>query len=205
VSAVALDALLLGIRAAVDELVDSGGLIDQLADLLPERSQSPDVMTGHRPPSSRPPWDGRAADAFTAIHAAARDLEADLGGYVHGRYARRASGSDAHTRAALRQVVILVEHPAVPESEVRWIARCLGRLVRLAQAVPAIDLAPALPAMLRPPCPYCGQGTLQAAPDGSTEIVCANPDCTEPATGARPRWPKHRWPHLLSQLTTGPR
>lgn len=198
-----IEPILRGIRAAVDELIDDGGLVDQLADLMAERSQSPEIATSRRPPSSRPPWDGSVAEAAFAIHAAARDMEAELRAYVFGRYVRRTGGSTGNTRMALRAVADLVFHDAVPESEVRRVAGHLGKLIRAAQSVPAIDLAPAPPATLRPPCPHCGTGSLQAALDGSTEIHCVNPKCLDPVTGASPRWPRHRWPFLLSRLVAG--
>jgi hypothetical protein len=203
VSPPTLDALLLGIRGAVEALADEGGLIDMLADITAEHGQGPDVVTARQPPSSRAPWDAQAANAALAVHAAARDLEAELSSYVYGVYRRRTPGSDWHTREALRRLVLLVEHDAVPEAEVRRVALTLGKLVRQAQSVPAIDLAPAPPATLRPPCPHCGQSTLQAAADGSTEIHCVNPACVDPVTGARPCWPKHRWPFLLGRLVRG--
>jgi len=203
-TAPSLQAVLLGLGAAVAELTDDGGLLDQLSDLLAEKGTAgPEVSSGRRPPGTKPPWDPRAADAYTTIHAAARDMEAELGTYVLGFYRRRMAGSDGNTRMALRRVVMFCDHPAVPEAQVRWAATVIGRLVRLVQSLPAIDLAPAPPATLRPPCPHCGQGSLQAAVDGSTEIHCANPACVDPATGARPRWPKHRWPFLLSRLVQG--
>jgi hypothetical protein len=203
-TAPSLEATLLGISAAVAELTDDGGLLDQLVDLTGEKGTAgPEVSGGRRPPGSKPPWDPQAADAYTTIHAAARDMEAELGSYVLGFYRRRVAGSDGNTRMALRRVVMFAEHEAVPETEVRRVALLLGRLVRQVQSLPAIDLAPAPPATLRPPCPHCGQGSLQAAVDGSTEIHCANPACVDPTTGARPRWPKHRWPFLLSRLVQG--
>lgn len=203
-TAPSLEAVLLGLRVAVDELIDDGALLDQLADLLAERGTAgPEVSGGRRPPDSKPPWDPRAADAYMTLHAAARDLEAELGTFVLGFYRRRMAGSDGNTRMALRRAVLFAEHEGVPETEVRRAALLVGRLVRQVQSIPAIDLAPAPPATLRPPCPNCGQGTLQAAVDGSTEIHCANPACVDPATGVRPRWPKHRWPFLLSRLVQG--
>lgn len=202
-SAPDLSAVLLGLRAAVEELTDDGGLVDQLRDLIGVKGTPTAEVSSRSVPGSRPPWDSRAADAYTAIHAAARDLEAELGTYVLGFYRRRAAGSDGNTRMALRRAVMFAEDSRVPEEDVRRAARLLGSLVRAAQSVPAIDLAPAPPATLRPPCPHCGQGTLQAAPDGSTEITCANPACLDPVSGSRPRWPKHRWPFLLSRLIGG--
>lgn len=198
-----IESVLKGIRAAVDELIDDGGLVDQLADLMAEHSQSPEITTGRRPPGTKPPWDGRVANAALGIHAAARDMEAELRGYVFGRYERRNAGSTGNTRMALRAVADLVFVESVPEAEVRRVAGRLGRLVRAAQSVPAIDLAPAPPATLRPPCPHCGKSTLQAALDGSTEIHCANEHCVDPVTGRCPRWPRHRWPFLLSRLVAG--
>lgn len=193
-----IDAVLAGIRAAVEELIDDGGLIDQLADHLSERGQGPDVVTGRRPPGSKPPWDPAVAAAALAIHAAARDLEAELFSYAFGTYRRRTAGSDGNTRMALRRVVDLAWHEKVPEYVVRRTAQLLGRLVRQAQAVPAIDLAPAPPMPLIRPCPYCG-GRLEAALDGSTEVACVTPTCRDDQ-GRRRRWPKHLWPMLLDRL-----
>jgi hypothetical protein len=199
-----LAGVLAGINAAVHELADYGGLIDQLADVLamPTSAQT-EVVTGHRPPSSRPPWDVRAANAAMGLHAWARDAEAELGTWVRGFYGRRPNGSDRGTKDALGYVVIYCEDSRVPEAEVRRIARQLGTHLRAAQSVPAIDLAPAPAATLRQPCPYCRTGALTAAVDGSTEIRCANEDCTDPVSGLRPRWAKKDWPFLLSRLAAG--
>lgn len=193
----ALDAVLLGIDAAIAELVD---LQAQLGELLHESSRRPELSTGRRPPSSRPPWEAQAAGAHLDVHGAARAIEAQLRGYVFGDDARRPGGSDAATREALRMVSRLVRHERVPEHTVRDVARTLGRLVRACQSVPAIDTAPAPPATLRFACPACGTGALQAAVDGSTAITCSNGECIDATTGARTSWPRHRWHHLLGQV-----
>lgn len=190
---------LAGIGAAVHALTDAGGLIDQLAELLGERGRLPETQTGHRPPGSRPPWDGQVANAYMDIHAVARDLEASLHTYVNGAYWRRWGGSDGHTRQALANVVVYVEHDNVPEAEVRWVARRLGRLVRMAQSVPAIDQAPAPAAALRQACPYCRTGSLEADLN-SMEVYCSSDTCADPATGDRPRWDRTRLPFLLTRL-----
>lgn len=195
-----LDAMLAGINAAVHELAGEGGLIDTLTELLAERSQAPEEVTGRRPPGSRPPWDPQAANVYMEIHASARRLENDLHTYVHGRWRYRHGGSTATTKEALGQVVILAEHERVPEAEVRHVARVLGRLVRSAQSLPGIDTAPAPAATLRQPCPYCREGALESAVDGSTEIRCANEVCVHPATGERTRWTRSQWPALWAML-----
>jgi hypothetical protein len=198
VSRTELDHILLGMNAAIHEIADPGGLIDQLRELLAEKSVVADETGGtSRPtPGSRPPWDAQAAHAYTAITAWARHAEADLGTYVHGRYIRRATSTDRGTRDALGNVLIFCEDGRVPEAEVRRVARGLGTLLRAAQSVPAIDTAPPAAATLRQPCPVCGDGELTAALDGSTEIRCVNEMC-----GAR--WAKKDWPFLLSRLTQG--
>lgn len=196
----ALDAVLLGIEAAVRELADAGGLLDQLAELLHEAGKRPELSTGRRPPSSRPPWDAGAAGVAMTVHAFARDTEADLRAYVFGQWRRRRGGSDVGTKVALHRITLLARHPNVPEVEVRRTARLLGQLVRQAQQHPAIDTAPAPPATLRFACPACGDGALQAAVDGSTAITCSNPACIDETTGARTSWPRHRWHHLLGQV-----
>lgn len=187
-----LSGVLAGIAAAVRELADDGGLIDQLRDLLPERGQAPEENVARRPPASRPPWDSRVADAYTSIHAWARDADAELGTYTRGAYARAVAGGDRATKTALANVVIFCEDGRVPEGAVRHIARDLGSLLRAAQGVPGIDTAPAPAATLRQTCPRCGTGALQAELDGSTDIYCV--EC-----GAR--WAKREWPFLLSRLT----
>lgn len=196
-----LDHVLAGIAAHVGELTVADGLIDQLRELLADKTVAPDSNTTSRPsPGSRAPWDTQTAHAYTSIGAWARHAEADLGTYVHGRYFRRTAGSDRNTRDALTNVLLYCEDGRVPEAEVRRIARHLGTLVRAAQSVPGIDTAPAPAATLRQPCPYCGTGALTAAMDGSTEIRCATDGCADPVTGARAVWAKKDWPFLLSRL-----
>jgi hypothetical protein len=196
------DAWLAGINAAVHELADEGGLIDQLRELLAERGRTPEIVV-RGVPGSRPPWDAHVAGVHMSIHAWAREAEADLGTYVHGSYGRTAGGSDAVTRWCLQMVLVYCESGAVPDRDVQRVARHIGTLLRAAQGVPGIDLAPAPAATLRQPCPYCHEGALTAATDGSTEIWCANDVCTDPTTGERPRWPKSRWPFLLARLAQG--
>jgi hypothetical protein len=189
-----LTGVLAGIHAAVHELTD---LIDTLRELLPERGTGgPEVSTARRPPGSRPPWDSPAANAYLAIHAWAREAEADLGTYVHGRYYRRPAGSDRVTKDALAAVAMFCDDSRVPEVEVRRIARHLGTLLRAAQSVPAIDAAPPAALLLRQPCPSCGTGAL-VAPPGTTEIRCDD----DQACAAS--WTKDRWPALLAALWKG--
>lgn len=195
-----LASVLEGINAAVHALADKGGLIERLSYLLAERSPTPEVSTGRRPPSSRPPWDTVTANAYMGVHTAARDLETELHTYVHGTYWRRLAGSDAHTREALRAVTVYVEHANVPEVMVRHVARVLGMLVRQAQGVPAIDTAPPPAARLRQACPYCAE-PLEADLE-NFEVYCAGQACTDPTTGAPPRWDRLRLPFLLARLVS---
>lgn len=190
--------VLAGVHAAVHELVD---LIDQLRELMAERGQGTENPTSRRPPGSRPPWDVRVADAYMSIHAWAREAEADLGTYVHGGYYRRAVGGDRATKDALRNVGVYCDDNRVPEAEVRRIARHLGTLLRAAQSVPGIDLAPPAAVALRQPCPLCRAGALLAGDDH--EIRCANEACLDPTTGDRPSWSKEKWPALLARLIKG--
>jgi hypothetical protein len=188
-----LAAVLAGVHAAVHELTD---LIDQLRELLPERGQGgPEVSTARRPPGSRPPWDSQVANAYTAITAWAREAEADLGTYVHGRYLRRATSSDRGTKDALGNVALFCDDNRVPDAEVRRIARGLGTLLRAAQSVPGIDLAPPPATTLTKPCPSCGDGELVADTD-TFAVTCANEVCAE-------SWTKAQWPLLLARLTRG--
>lgn len=187
------DAHLLAINAAVHELADHGGLIDQLREALGEKGTPTTELVTRGVPGSRPPWDGRAADAYLTIHAWAREAEADLGSYVRGHYHRRVGGGDRATKDALGNVVIFCEDNRVPANVVLHTARHLGRLVRAAQSVPAIDTAPQAAAMLRQPCPSCQEGALLAV---GAEIACANEVCAE-------SWTKDRWPALLARLARG--
>lgn len=185
-----------GISAATDELAD---LSDHLRELLTEHGQSPEVGS-RRPPSTRPPWDQQTANAYLAIHASARQLEAELRHLVMGGYWRRLGGSDKATRKALGMISTYCSDNRVPEATVRAVARHLGTLLRAAQSCPAIDTAPAPAATLRQACPYCQTGALTAAVDGSTAIYCANVACVDPVSGIRPRWTKREWPFLLARL-----
>lgn len=189
-----------GIDVAVCELAD---LSEHLCELLAERSPLPEVTTMHRPPASRPPWDQQTANTYMAIHASARQLEAELRHLVMGGYWRRLGGSDKATRKALVMIAHYCRDERVPEGDVRAVARHLGDLIRAAQSCPAIDTAPAPAATLRQACPYCQTGALTAAVDGSTEIYCANQACVDPVSGVRPRWGKRDWPFLLGRLTRG--
>lgn len=187
-----------GVHAAVHELVD---LIDRMRDLLAGRGQGAEVPTSRQAPGSRPPWDGRVANVYMSVHAWAREAEADLGTYVHGTYWRRAIGGDRGTKDALGNVALYCDDNRVPEAEVVRVARNLGTLLRAAQSLPGIDLAPPPALALRQPCPICGEGALLAG--DNHEITCANEVCTDPITGQRPSWTKDRWPALLARLTRG--
>lgn len=184
---------LLAINAAVHELADDGGLVDQLHELLAERGTPTSELVTRGAPGSRPPWDGLVANAYTSIAAWARETEAELGTYTRGFYFRVVGGSDRMTKGCLQAIVVHCEDNRVPELEVRRVCRDIGTLLRTAQRVPAIDTAPPPAAMLRQPCPSCREGALLAAGD---EIACANEVCAE-------SWTKDRWPALLARLARG--
>lgn len=183
-----------GINAAVHELVDADGLIDQLRLLLPLKGTGgPEVATSRPAPGPRMPWDGPAANAYMAIHAWARHADADLGTYVWGRYHRVLGGSDRATRDALLRVTVYCDDSRVPEAEVVRIARALGKLVRAAQGVAGIDLAPPPAASLAQVCPTCGTGELVADVEAGS-IGCTGEGCC----GAS--WSRAHWPALMALL-----
>ncbi|MBD2900804.1 hypothetical protein amrb99_98140 [Actinomadura sp. RB99] len=175
----------------VRRLADDGGLLDQLAALLPEPVGDPARGTSshHKVTGSPAPWHPEAGVALLTIHEGARRLEASLRRDSAGRLGGRRGGSDTNTRDALRSIVRLAE--AVPEDRARLAARIVAGWVQTAAQVGDIDQAdrwvplPRLPGHLPPACEYCGAYSLRWSRHRG-EVRCCTPDCTDP-DGNRPR------------------
>jgi hypothetical protein len=146
------------LREAVLALT-SGGLLDLLGDLLPPGAGAKQEGGTHQKISGSPaPWSGPAAGVLMAIHAGARELEADLF-YRRFRQQRRRGGSDENTRLALAAIEDLAS--ALPEPVQRDAAGRVESWVDAARRITAIgeadswDVLPREPGQLPPPCPHC--------------------------------------------------
>lgn len=174
-------------------------LVPRLSDSLTERTPAPDTSVRRRVLGSKPPWNTPAAHALMAIHATARDLEADLGTYVHGTYSRRIDGSDGATVAALQAIADWVVEHRLPDDELHRVAHKLGELVDQADSVPQLAahrVGVAMNGGIR--CPHCGLRTLASVAGGGIE--CINTRCENPTTHQRPTWTRAQWPALLRQI-----
>lgn len=167
----------------VAELTRDGGIIDQLAELLPEPSEDPSVGAMSRSKAkSRPPWNPDAAAVLMGIHAGARELEQDLRYRVAGHTGEDRGGSTANTRAALAAITSLAY--GVDELAVRDAANQIAAWLRAARQLPDIDrqdkwtALPRVKGYLPPVCDYCTTYSLRM--NRRTGVVrCSNPACTD--------------------------
>jgi len=120
-----------------------------------------DGAAGAGQPSSRPPWNGAAANAALDAHEGVRRLEASLRLAVTGRPGPRRGGSLTNTFAAIDAIEDLGS--GVTASAMAKAARYLGRLSRPVEQLPAVDEAER-PQRVRTPCPYCGFAMLRVFP-----------------------------------------
>lgn len=174
----------------VDHLVRPGGILDQLAALLPEPVADPSTGTTshHKVTGSPAPWHAEAAAALLDVHEGARRLEASLRRDVSGRLGERRGSSADNTRAALKSIVRLCE--ALDDDQVKDAARIVARWVTSARQLRDIDLAdrweplPRRPGTLPPPCDYCATFSLRWN-RRSGEVRCVNGECRD-GDGHRP-------------------
>ena len=121
------------IRACIDELVGTDRLLERVAELVPEPGESgPKDRAGRgqggtKVTGSPAPWNEEAAGLVFVIHAGARQVEADLTRLLFSRSLSR-SGSDVHTRRALRNIpdLLAVAAERFPE---HWAVRASARQV----------------------------------------------------------------------------
>ncbi len=151
--------------ALADAVADLRPLIPVARALITE----PDAQgfAGHAQPASAPPWNSAAANACTDIHAAVREIEADLRYQVTGSTLVR-GGSEANTYAALDAVLKLGE--AANEVTADDAARILAHLADAVLMLPAVDLEER-PQRVRAECPYCERTMLRVLPR-SGEVTC---------------------------------
>ncbi len=141
-------------------------LSDAVADLRPlipvarALITEPDAQgfAGHAQPASAPPWNSAAANAHTDIHAAVREIEADLRYQVTGTVTMR-GGSEANTYAALDAVLKLGD--AADEATADDAARVLARLADAVLMLPAVDLEER-PRRIPGICPECERSMIRA-------------------------------------------
>jgi hypothetical protein len=119
-----------------------------------------DGSTGRGQPSSRPPWNGAAADALLDAAEGARQLEA---AWRSGR--RRPI---AATGAVLASIVRLSYGET--EGEQRQAIIAVTRWTTAILQLPAVDEAER-PQRVEGPCPYCGFGMLRVYPR-SGRVAC---------------------------------
>lgn len=96
-------------RACVDELIGTDRLLERVAALVPEpsgsgpRDRAGRGQGGEKVIGSPAPWNDEAAGLVMVIHAGAREVEGNLSWLLFSRLLHR-SGSDVHTRRALRNI-----------------------------------------------------------------------------------------------------
>lgn len=175
---------------AVTALTATGGLVDQLRELLAEQATSTTYGTRsrHKVTGSPAPWNVEAASVYLIIHHGARDLESDLRYLVTGATGPDRGGSDANTRAALDAVAKLAE--AVDDDTASYAARTVAGWVTAAHQTRDIDIAdrpvplPRVPGQLPPACDYCHRLSLRMSTRTGV-VFCISPACVD-GEGRRP-------------------
>lgn len=173
----------------VEELINPGGLIDQLNKLMPEQICSADADKSHRGQQfgAPIPWHPEAGQIYMTIHAGARELENNMR-YQLNRTTKQRGGSDNNTRKALTEITRLAY--ALPAPTVEDATAMVRQWVTAARQIRDIDQAdrwvplPRTPGHYPPPCPYCDTYALRMSRRAG-EVRCINPDCTD-GRGRRP-------------------
>lgn len=124
------------------------------------------TVTGRHQPCSRPPWNSAAANAWTDIHAGARELERDLRYQVTGTLLER-GGSDQNTLEAISAVARLSE--AAGDDQVTL--RLVDRWIIAAEQLPAIDLSEPARKLAGVICERCDREMVAAWPR-SGRVAC---------------------------------
>ena len=158
----------------------ASGLLDQLAELLPEPSgNGPATGTiGRHAPDGSEPWNTQAADAYFTIYHGIRKVA------VRMRYARGADPGDEppNTRAAL--ISIRNQAPALPASALSDFRREIEGWVSTALRIRDIDEedswvpVPRAPGAEPPCCPYCKTLSLRLS-KAREEVRCFFPGCLD--------------------------
>ncbi len=191
-------------RACVDELIGTDQLLERVAQLL-HHDQTPglqDTALAKRPtrPAPPAPWNDHAAAVLLDIHAGARDVEANLTRLAFSRTLTR-SGSDIHTRRALRNIPDLIahcgalfpDHWVVASSTKQLLAWPRSCRLLLDEARWGEEPWTKAPGGLR--CPHC-QRRLLLAPGWDKEqqppVWCIG--CPVELEGDERAFPRRQWP-----------
>lgn len=132
---------------------------------------------GRHAPESSEPWAMHAASAYWDLYFGAREMARAMRGAARMRRPCDVCGAEA--LAIVRNMA-----PTAQEFVLRGVTRRLERLVRQADAVPAIDEQEEWAALPAPPgarplaCPYCGTFGLRML-RRKGEVRCFFPDCTD--------------------------
>lgn len=99
---------------------------------------------------------------------------------------------DATSRWLLAQLDWCAQQPWADdlELEIRDALRVLRAVLGL--TVPMVTLALS--------CPYCGEQSLRARKDASSDVTCSTDGCQD-ERGERPTWTRHTWALLLSEAS----
>jgi hypothetical protein len=195
------------IRSCVDELIGRDRLLDRVAELIPEpgetgpRDRNGRGQGGTKVIGSPAPWNDEAAGLVFTIHAGAREIEADLTQLLFSRRRLSRSGSDVHTRRALRNIPDLLAvaterfpgHWAGPYAArqlVSWPRAC--RLV-LDEARWGEERWSSAPGGLR--CPHCDRRLLlRPGWEHETDPPVWCRACPAELEGDEERFPSRSWP-----------
>lgn len=158
---------------------DARTRLDRLHPLIAEPDSSgPDTGTiGRHAPESSEPWARQAAGAYFDLYFGAREYARAMRGAAQMR-----RPADVCGHAALDIISAMI--PISQAFILRGVTRGLERLVRQADAVPAIDdsepwsALPHLAGQLPPACPYCKTYGLRML-RRKGEVRCFFPGCTD--------------------------
>ena len=173
----------------VEELINPGGILDQLKQLMPQQTATAETDKSHRGQQfgAPIPWHPEAGHVYMTIHAGARELENEIRYRLNGTLKNR-GGSDGNPRAALAAITQLAY--ALPAEHVEDAAALVGKWVTAARQIRDIDQAdrwvplPRTPGHYPPPCPYCSTYALRMSRRAG-EVRCINTECQD-GRGRRP-------------------
>jgi hypothetical protein len=146
--------------------------------LTEQENDGPSIGTiGRHAPESSEPWAMHAASAYWDLYFGAREMARAMRGAARLRRPCDVCGAEA-------LVIVRNMAPTAQEFILRGVTRRLERLVRQADAVPAIDEQeewvplPRLHGGMPLPCPYCGTYGLRML-RRKGEVRCFFPDCRD--------------------------